>query len=103
MGLSLRKDGSARAPRSGTTIGTPAHRNVAAGFGRSEGFFAGLAALFGAFWGLIVLAFWVIKIVAFVILVFAIIAIVGALLNGNQPVVNDIVWAIVSFIAVVVL
>lgn len=85
-------------------------RNIAAGFNRGSGRGAGLvggvgglAAFFGALWGFIVLLWWLLKVVAFIIFIVAIVAILGALLNGNDPATHDIIWAIVTFIAVWVL
>lgn len=88
----------ARAPRTGTKLGTLQARqsyNRTIG-GSSIGFLAGL-------WFLLVLLWWAIKVVALVIFIIAIIAVVGALLNDNPVASHDIAWAIISFVALIVL
>lgn len=94
----------ARAPRTGSTLGTPTRQYQFSGKSRTLGAIGGAgAALFGGFWILFVIAWWLVKLVAFIIFIVAAVDIVGALVNNNAPTFHDIGWAIGTFIAVWIL
>ena len=99
MGITLNKNGRARAPRTGTNLGTPL--STPRTFGRPRVSW-GLG-FFEFFMGMLVLLWWLIKVAAFVIFIIALVAILGALFNDNAPTGHDIAWLIISIVAMIIL
>jgi hypothetical protein len=59
-------------------------------------FFAGLV-------GLLVVLWWVVKVIAFIIFVVSLIGVLGALFNNNAPDSAQVAWTIVGFVGAIIL